>query len=297
MDYREKVFMTVAEQLNFTKASEILYISQPAVTNHIHELERQKGLALFTRKGNKNYLTNAGEMLFTRLKSIEKLYNELDFELGGLKGESEGALRLGASSTIAQYVIPDVLASFHRRYPKVALTMESGNSKQIEDLLTDNQIDVALVENSSGLKELRYTPFAKDTILVVTGAQSIYAKKGSLSLGELVSTPIILREQGSGTLETVLHALTECEIDASLLNVCAHLGATEAIKHFLYGYDSIAFISETAVKKEIDKQLLKILSVPGLSVFRHFRIAERQGPQLTLQSLFINLLLSYNFPL
>lgn len=289
--------MAAASQLNFTKAAESLSISQPAVTKHIRELESQAGLALFTRKGNKIYLTNAGELLFNRLKSIEQLYNDLNFEMSSLKGENEGSLRLGASSTIAQYVIPEILAKFHRRYPKVALTMATGNSQQIENQLTSNEIDVALVENSSGIQDLRYSAFAQDELLPVTGKQSAYAKKGSISLQELVSTPIILREPGSGTLETLLHALHKSGIDTTLLNVRAHLGATEAIKNFLYCYDCIAFISEHAIRQEIRSQMLKPLVVPGFSVCRQFRVAERQGPQLKPQSLFINFLFANNFKL
>ena len=113
--------MAVAERLNITRAAESLYISQPAVTKHIHELEQKMGIALLVRKGNKIFLTQAGEILYNRLGTIENLYNELDFELSSLKGESEGSLRLGASSTIAQYVIPELLAKFHKRYPKVTL--------------------------------------------------------------------------------------------------------------------------------------------------------------------------------
>jgi len=290
MDYREKVFMAVAERLNITRAAESLYISQPAVTKHIHELEQKMGIALLVRKGNKIFLTQAGEILYNRLGTIENLYNELDFELSSLKGESEGSLRLGASSTIAQYVIPELLAKFHKRYPKVTLSMVAGNSKQVESLLINNEIDVALVENSSGIQELRYTAFAKDEIVAVTGSKSIYAQKDSISAAELMSAPIILREQGSGTLETLMQTFTQNNIDGSLLHAAAYLGATEAIKQFLDYYDSIAFVSRYAIRKEVKVRSLKVLQIPGLSIFRQFRIAERMGPQLTAQSLFIDFL-------
>jgi DNA-binding transcriptional LysR family regulator len=297
MDYREQVFMTVAENLNFTKAAESLFISQPAVTKHIHELESKSGIALFTRKGNRIFLTQAGEIMYNRLRTIENMYNELNYEISTLKGEYEGSLRLGASSTIAQYVIPTVLASFHKRHPNVSITMIAGNSKQVESMLIDNEIDVALVENSSGMQELRYTAFLKDNILAVTNSNGIYAKKGTLNLSELESAPLILREQGSGTLETALLALTEAGVAVDRLNTNLHLGATEAIKNFLYCFDGIAFISEHAITKEFENHSLKNVIIQGLSISRHFRIAERQGPRPKLQSLFIDFALNNNMKL
>lgn len=172
--------------------------------------------------------------------------------------------------------------------------MVAGNSKQVESLLINNEIDVALVENSSGIQELRYTAFAKDEIVAVTGAKSVYAQKDTISVAELISAPIILREEGSGTLETLMQAFSQNNIDASLLHAAAHLGATEAIKHFLDYYDSIAFVSRFAIRKEVKARSLKILQIPGLSILRQFRIAERMGPQLTPQSLFIDFLFKNN---
>jgi DNA-binding transcriptional LysR family regulator len=295
MDYREQVFMAVAENLNFTKAAESLFISQPAVTKHIHELESKSGIALFTRKGNRISLTQAGEIMYNRLRTIDNMYNELNYELSTLKGESEGTLRLGASSTIAQYVVPTLLAAFRKRYPKITLHMVSGNSQQMENMLAENNIDIALVENSSGAPNLRYTPFMQDNVVAVAGSGSLYARKKSLTVNDLEAAPLIVREQGSGTLQTLMQALLNAGLHPEQLNIVATLGATEAIKNFLTVYDGIAFISERAIGKELQFGLLTALTVKNFTITRSFRMAERQGPTLHTQETFSSFMLHYNF--
>jgi DNA-binding transcriptional LysR family regulator len=152
MDYRDKVFIAVAENLSFSKASASLFISQPAVTKHIRELENQLGIALFERKGNRVYLTRAGEITYEHLKRIAQQYSELDFELGALKDEHRGILRIGASSTVSQYLLPPVLAAFRKKYPMIELNVFNGNSFEMEQKLKHNDIDVALVENNSSMQ-------------------------------------------------------------------------------------------------------------------------------------------------
>jgi DNA-binding transcriptional LysR family regulator len=295
MDYRDLVFMTVAENLSFSKASETLFISQPAVTKHIKEIENRTGLPLFERKGNSISLTQTGELMYDRLRKIRNLYNDLDFEIGSLKGEQEGQLHVGASSTIAQYVLPATLAAFKKRYPKIVLTMVSGNSQQMEKMLLDNEIDIGLVENSSGAPNLRYTAFMQDNIVPVAGSGSIYARKKSLTVTDLQSAPLVLREHGSGTLQTIFQSFAQAGINPENLNIAATLGATEAIKNFLTLFDGIAFISERAIGKELQFGLLTVLSVKNFSSTRYFRLAERQGPSLQARQSFSSFILNYNF--
>src|ERR1041384_6974483 len=113
LDFRLNVFYTVAKRLSFTKAAAELYVTQPAVTKHIQELEHQFGTALFDRRGNQISLTTAGNVLLRHAETIMGTYRQLEFDMNALKGEPGGALRVGASTTVAQYVIPPVLARFH----------------------------------------------------------------------------------------------------------------------------------------------------------------------------------------
>ncbi|TDO02586.1 LysR substrate-binding domain-containing protein [Sunxiuqinia elliptica] len=295
MDYRDEVFLTVAENLSFSKAAEELYISQPAVTKHIKELESKLEAALFERKGNKVYLTQAGKLVYRQLKQIRQQYHEMAFELGRLNQAYKGNLRIGASSTIAQYLIPEVLAAFHRRFPDIKLDLLNGNSQEMEQKLLNQEIELALVENDSSQTNIRYQSFLGDEIVVVTGSQSVYGKRKTLAVTDLQQIPLVLRERGSGTLEVIRHALIRHNLTLDSLNILIHLGSTEAIKNFLTNFDGIAFVSEKSIEKELLLKSMVKLQVKGLHIPRQFRIASRLGHENNTQQLFQNFLLQYNF--
>jgi len=295
MDYRDNVFIAVAENLSFSKAAEELHISQPAVTKHIKELERKYNISLFDRKGNKVYLTRAGKTVYNSLKKIEQLYRDLTFEVGQLNNTVSGEFVIGASSTISQYVIPKVIASFHKRYPKIMIHLVNGNSFEMEQLLLENKVDLALVENESSQAGIRYKSFLDDELIVVTGAKSVYAKRKNISVEDFTQFPIVLREHGSGTLEVVKRTLEKQNVDFDGLNTLVHLGSTESIKSFLQDFDGIAVISEKAATTELYLNSLIKLNVTGISIPRKFRIALRQGYESKQVELFENFLLSYNF--
>lgn len=256
MDYRDSVFISVAENLSFSKAANDLHISQPAITRHIKELEERYKTTLFERKGNKIYLTTAGEKVYHAFKKISQQYRNLDFEIGQLHHNFSGEFKLGASSTISQYVIPKIIASFHKRYPQIQIYLLNGNSFEMENLLLDNKIDLALVENQSTQSGVQYTNFLDDELIIVTGKNSVYAKHDTISLQDLTQIPIVLREQGSGTLEVIQHTLKKQNIHFEQLNTLIHLGSTESIKNFLQDFDGLAIVSEKAVQNELYLQTL-----------------------------------------
>ncbi|HCX99585.1 MAG TPA: LysR family transcriptional regulator [Bacteroidales bacterium] len=294
MDYRDKVFLEVAENLNFSKAARELFISQPAVTKHIKELESNLNCTLFERKGNKVYLTNAGKTAYAHLKKIAQQYEELEFELGRMNDTFKGTLRIGASSTISQYLIPKVIAAFHKRYPDIELFLLNGNSFEMEQKLLGNEIEVALVENDSSQLSIKYTDFLDDEIVIVTGSNSAYSKLKSISAADFQQIPIVLREKGSGTLEVIQKQLIKNNIKFGNLNILIHLGSTEAIKNFLSNFDGIALVSEKSIEKELLLKQITKISIKGMQFNRKFRIALRQGHEALSSKLFTEFLSRYN---
>lgn len=294
MDYRDRVFMSVAENLSFSKAANQFNISQPAVTRHIKELEERYKTNLFERKGNKIYLTEVGKKVYNAYKEIVQLYRNLDFEIGQLHNSISGEFIIGASSTISQYVIPQVIASFHKRYPKIKIYLINGNSFEMEKMLLDNKIDMALVENHSSQLGIRYKDFMDDELIIVTGKNSVYAKRENISKEDLMQIPIVLREQGSGTLEVIKEMLARNKISFENLNTHIHLGSTEAIKNFLQDFDGVAIVSEKAVRNELYMKTLVRLSVAGFTIARKFRIAYKHGHKSRQVELFENFLFQYN---
>lgn len=295
MDYRDEVFLIVAKHLSFSKAAKEIYISQPAITKHIKELENKLNTPLFERRGNKVYLTKAGNIVFKHLTQIEQQYRELEFELGGLNKSFRGSLKIGASSTISQYIIPPVIALFHKRYPKVKLQLYNGNSYQMEEKLLKNEIDVALVENHASQSDIKYVNFLEDEIVAVTSSNGKYANKPALSVNELKDIPIVFRENGSGTLEVIQRVFSKHKIDLEKLNVIIRLGSTEAIKNFICNFDGIAMISERSIEKELSLKTLKTININNIKITRKFRIALRKGDVSLIPKQFIDFLFHYKF--
>lgn len=295
MDFRDLVFLSVAEKLSFSRAAEALNISQPAVSRHIMEMEERYHTTLFERKSNKIFLTKEGEHVYHVLKEIARQYRELDIEIGLQHEGVSGDFIIGASSTIAQYVIPKVIASFHKRYANVNFFLTNGNSFDMERMLLDNQLDMALVENRSSQAGIRYTEFLDDELIVVTGKDSVYARRESIGKEELTRIPMVLREQGSGTLEVIRQALSQEGVRFDDLNTLIHLGSTESIKNFLSDFDGVAIVSEKAVQTELYLKTLVRLKVTGLSITRKFRTACKLGHKSRQVELFEGFLLGYNF--
>ncbi len=295
MDYRDKVFLRVAENLSFSKAADDLFISQPAVTKHVKELENKLGIALFERVGNKIKLTTAGNLCYNHLKEIREQYENLKFQIGKLNDRFRGRLIIGASSTIAQYIIPPAIGAFYKKYPGIEICLMNGNSREMEEKLLEKKIDIALVENFSKQTNIHYEDFLEDEIVVVTSPHSLYGKLSSISAIDLETLPMVLREKGSGTLEVINNLLGLASVKIHQLNVVMHLGSTESIKNFLSNFDGVALVSKRSVERELIDNRLKILPIKNIHVKRQLRIAQRQGPLSETASLFYDFLRKHNF--
>ena len=287
MDFRLKVFHSVATNLSFTKASKDLFISQPAISKHIHELEMQYRTPLFDRVGSKIALTRAGELLLSHTNQLLQAYRQMDFEMNLLTDNVSGELRLGASTTIAQYVLPPVLSTFIRKFPDIHISLLNGNSRDIEQALRDGKITLGLVEGNMRQNTLHYHPFMKDELVVVTHTKSSFACQDELTLDELTRLPLVLRENGSGTLEVLEDALFKHQIKLNQLNVLMQLGSTEGIKLFLENSDTLAIVSVRAVTRELMAGQLKVIDVAGFTAERMFSFVQLQGQSGGLEESFM----------
>lgn len=287
MDFRLKVFHSVATNLSFTKASKELFISQPAISKHIHELETQYKIPLFNRTGNKIALTVAGELLLSHTNLLLSAYRQMEFEMNLLTDNLSGELSIGASTTIAQYVLPPVLASFIRKFPDVRITLLNGNSRYIEQALYDGKITLGMVEGNIRQNTLRYQPFMKDELVVVAHTGSSFAHYDELTLEELCRMPLVLRENGSGTLNVLEDTLAKHQIKMTQLNVRMQLGSTESIKSFIENSDTLAIISVRAVTRELMSGQLKVIDVENFSAERMFSFIQLQGQSGGVEESFI----------
>lgn len=293
MDFRLKVFYTVALRLNFTKAATELYISQPAVSKHIQELEETYKTKLFERNGSKIALTPAGEILLKHTKNIFEIYREIDFDMSSFINERQGLLRLGASTTISQYIIPPVLARFHQKQKDIKVNLVNGNTEQIENALLNKEIEIGIVEGQSKNQSIKYISFLKDELVLVCNTKNPLVKQHQISLDDLKLIKFVTRERGSGTLEVIDFALKQVNLKISDLQIEMQLGSTESIKSYLLNSDCFAFMSIHAVDKELKNNELIVLDVENLSIERYFYIITLMGKSDSLSELFIQNISSY----
>ncbi len=294
-DFRLQVFQTVARRLSFTKAAAELYISQPAVTKHIHELERYFKVKLFDRRGPGIQLTPAGETLFQYTEQLFAVYRNLEFEMNSLSKKHQGKLRLGASTTIAQYVLPPVLAAFHKKFPDIQIKLITGNTEQIENALKDHDIDLGIIEGRSKNTSTKYTEFIKDEIVLVSSVNNLFARKEIIQPKELKNIPLLMREPGSGTLEVIAHALKKAGLTLRDLKIEMQLAGTESMKTYLWHSNCMAFLSIHSILNELKKNEFRIIDIKGMNLERYFYFIQLHGQLETLPELFLKFARNHNF--
>lgn len=287
LDFKLKIFYAAASSLSFTKAAEELFISQPAVSKQVKLLELQLGHDLFERQGGKLHLTQAGLVLKQHIEQVLEAEKQLHFDLGMLSNEHKGIFTLGASTTIAQYIIPQVLLKFSAIYPKLEVKMLSGNTNDIERAMLDKTIDLGVVEGVSHRSGLRYTHFMDDKLVVVCHQAHPLAQRGEITLELLRLHPILLRERGSGTLEVIEYALKEQQLKLSDLNVKLYLGSTESIKSALTEGTCIAIVSQQSIQDEVKSGKLRMLPIKDIEFSRELAFIEPVGGATGIASTFI----------
>lgn len=292
-DFRLKVFLSVANHLSFTKASQELFISQPAISKHIQELESDFETRLFERRGNSIALTASGELLIKHAEELMEQYQHLEYAMHLLHGDYVGELKLGASTTIAQYVLPPILARFIELHPKVKLSLISGNTREIEEAVETHHIDLGLIEGIYRRTNLKYTPFLEDQLITIARKESALNIPNSISINDLNQYPLILREQGSGTLDVIQRAFTEKGIKLKNLKVPLYLGSTESIKLFIQHSDALGIVSTRAVKSDITVGRFREIEIQDIEMNREFSFVSLQGEIVGLPAVFISFASQY----
>lgn len=293
-DFRLKVFFSVAKNLSFTKASQELFISQPAITKHIQELEATYQVRLFDRQGGRISLTSAGKLMLEHSERILENYKQLEYEMNLLHNAYTGELRLGASTTIAQYVLPPLLASFIEKFPQVHLSLMSGNSREVETALQEHRIDLGLVEGIVRLPNLKYTDFLKDELVAIVRPDNKLLLAEEILPEDLKQIPLVLRERGSGTLDVFEKALLKHGLKLSSLRVLLYLGSTESIKLFLANSDCMGIVSVRSVRRELLAGLFKVVEIKNMPLLRTFSFVQLQGQEGGLSSVFMQFTTRHN---
>lgn len=250
-DRRLQVFYTVAKQLSFTKASELLFMTQPAVTFQVKQLEEHFNTRLFERNHSKISLTPAGELALQYAERILNLSTEMETRLSEMTGQVSGTLLLGASTTIADYLLPRILGEFKTLYPKVHAKLMVANSENIVAKVAEHALDVGLIEGSSHHPQLHFEVCCNDELVMICPPEHPLAGESAITPEQLVGQPYITREAGSGTREVVDEYLRNAGLATDDLNIVMELGSPEAIKGAVEAGMGIAVMSLATVTKEL----------------------------------------------
>lgn len=285
LDFRLKVFCAVARNLSFTKASQELHITQPAISKHIQELEQEYGVLLFNRLNTGIELTDAGKMFLLHTQNILEQYRLLDFDMKLFSHLQEGELRIGATATVAQYILPSYLASFAEKFKQVQLSLVQDSVQNIEDAVADGCLDMGLVESSCGNPHLRYTPFLRDEWVLVAPAAGRWALLDVIMPADLISLPLVV---GREELEILVGQLVEYGVEKSQLKVAMLLDGIEGIKRYIKQADCVALVSRQAVSDEINSGVLKVIDIEGIAMNRNIVFVRRHGEVAELSKDFID---------
>jgi LysR family transcriptional regulator, transcriptional activator of the cysJI operon len=278
-NFRLKVFRAVAAQASFRKASESLHLSQPAVSQHIHALEEELGLRLFDRSGTRIELTSAGSLLLKYAERSAHILEEARAALSNLNGAASGQLRLGASTTVAQYILPHMLGVFLKDNPKVTLSVVSGNTEEIVALLLEGSISLGMIEGPPMSKEVHTEKFLDDHMVLIAPRSHEWSGAASVPLASLTKVPLLLREQGSGSRRVVEKALKKAGLPLSRLQIQMELDTTEAIVSGVEAGLGLGFVSEWAIVKAARLGAVVPVRVEGLDIHRDLTLIRMVGPE------------------
>jgi LysR family transcriptional regulator, transcriptional activator of the cysJI operon len=287
-NFRLRVFRAVAEELSFRKAAEVLHLSQPAVSQHVHALEEEVAVQLFDRArggghGSQISLTEAGQVLLGYADRAAEMMVEARRALAALNDETVGPLRLGASTTVAQYLLPRILGAFLKQYPQVKLSLISGNTEHIVEAVTEKKVALGIIEGPAMRREVKTEPMVQDEMVLIVSPNHAWAarKGGEIEQKELAKVPLLLRERGSGSRRVVERALKKVGLPLRSLQVAMELDSTEAIISGVEAELGVGFVSRWAVGKVLRLGTVKMIAVKGLEIRRDFSFVRLAGAEMT----------------
>ncbi|NPA32240.1 MAG: LysR family transcriptional regulator [Aquificae bacterium] len=286
-----KTFVTVAELGSFSKASEILYITQPAVTQQIKALERTVGAKLFQRQGGKMVLTEEGKRIYEIAKMLLNSYEGLMEEIARIKKDLKDTLFLGLSATPSEFIVPRIIAEFHKEFPSSKIKVFTGNSHDVEEGLITGVLNVGIIERQPSDK-FADIPFLEDEIVFFTYPEHPVATRGEIEPEELYELDLVMREAHSGTRKLVRDKLEELGINFDKLKIKIESTSSRNIIQIVKSGYGCSFLSKGLLNGELKSGNLAPVRIKGFDVKRKFHIIHpKDGHVSFLASNFIKFLL------
>lgn len=267
-----EIFCTVVELKSFSRAAEVLFLSQPTVTSHIMALEKRLGVKLLDRTTRKVKPTPAGELLYKHAKALLAEHEAMLQELSQFQGGLTGRLVFGASTIPAHYLLPPLMAKFRKQFPQTRLLMRVSSSSQILEGVINGELEMGVVGMTLDAPNLRFVPLWSDEIVLIVHPEHEWAKRSFVPISELSSQFFVFREEGSGTRKIFEQFLSQNNFSSRKLTVVAEVGSTEAVKQFVASGGGVGFVSIRAIGDE-ERERLKIVRLREGRITRQFYAA------------------------
>lgn len=295
--HRLEVFATAAETVNFTETARRLHMTQPSVSQHIQALEQHFDVALFDRAGRYLQLTEAGERLAPMVQEMLRHWVRIEETMETMKGEVAGHLFVGCSTTPGKYVLPQLLAQFHERYPKVKVSCHVSSQEQSLQMLCDGDVHCALASAPhTSYGEIEFSPLITDPISLIVPVNHPWAARGIIDPEDLCQAQFIMREEGSGTRNAVREALAEVGILESDLDTLITLGNSEAIALAVQEGLGAGFVSSIVVSRLVAERV-RVVDMRGVSISREIYFCHHvRRPATLAQSAFRTFVLQRSEP-
>ncbi len=271
-----KVFETVAQRLSFTQAAKELFLTQPAVSMQVKQLEEQLGVPLFEQLGKRVFLTKAGQEVYDYSRAINQQLAEMETVLNRLKGVTGGKLNISVAST-ANYFIPTLLAVFNRRYSNIEISLDVTNRETLLQHLSKNTADLVIMGQPPTELDVEAGAFMDNPLVIVAPPDHPLATQKHIPLKWLQDEVFLVREQGSGTRIAMERFFNEKGIH---IKTGMEVGSNEAIKQSVQAGLGFGLLSRDTLEQELSLKRLAILDVAEFPIMRHWYVVHRRGKRL-----------------
>jgi DNA-binding transcriptional LysR family regulator len=272
-----KVFESVARHLNYTRAAEELFLTQPAVSMQLKQFEENLGVALFEQLGKRIHLTEAGREVLSYARTVTQQLDELEGVLNHIKGLSGGKLRISVATT-ANYFIPTLLGTFSRRYPEVTISLDVTNRETLLQQLMENSVDLVIMGQPPAELDAEADAFMENPLVIVAPPGHPLAREKKIPLARLQEETFLVREPGSGTRIAMERFFAEREMH---LKTGMEVGSNEAIKQSVQAGLGLGLLSRATIEQELTLKRLVVLDVADFPIMRHWYLVHRRGKRLS----------------
>ena len=290
-----ELFVAVVEAGSFSRGAEAASLTQSTVSQHVAALESEVELQLLDRTGQGVVMTHAGKLFQQHAYKVLEECAALRQAMAGFRGLQQVELTVGASNIPANYLIPAILPRLAAEHPGIALTMQTGDSREMLDSLLAGTVELAVVGSRSDDRGVEYQPLASDLLVLAVNSRHSWSRCSAITLDDLGDCSLIVRESGSGSGQALQQALRQAGFDQDRLQVAARLGSNEAVRQAVLSGFGAAFLSEISIQQELKRGELVKVPVVDFAVKRHFWLVTRRRRTASPASLAFTALMQESF--